>query len=81
MMAEVAHLNSVDQHITAAIYNSIEQIRCTGCSLHHQRIVDGIVTHLTRIYIPWWCERANRLKTEAARQRATKRKMKILAHH
>jgi hypothetical protein len=37
MMAEVAHLNSVEQHITAAIKNSIdvERIRCTGCSLHH----------------------------------------------
>ncbi|XP_023721687.1 uncharacterized protein LOC111872233 [Cryptotermes secundus] len=82
MMAEVAHLNSVEQHITAAIMKSIdfEWIRCTGCSLHYQRIVDGIVRCLTRIYIPWWCKRANRLMTEAARQRATKRKMEILSH-
>jgi hypothetical protein len=38
VMAEVAHLNSVEQHITAAIKNSIdlELIRYTGCSLHHQ---------------------------------------------
>jgi hypothetical protein len=38
MMAEVAHLNAVEQHITAAIKNSIdcEWIRCTDCSPHHQ---------------------------------------------
>jgi hypothetical protein len=38
MLAEAAHLNSVEQHITAAIKNSIdiEWIRCTGCLLHHQ---------------------------------------------
>jgi hypothetical protein len=38
MMAEVAHLNSVEQHITAAIKSTtdFEWIRCTGCSLHHQ---------------------------------------------
>jgi hypothetical protein len=55
MMAEVAHLNSVGQHITAAIKNSIdfEWIRCTGCSLHQQQIMDDIVRGLTRIYIPW----------------------------
>jgi hypothetical protein len=51
MMAEVAHLNSLEQHITAAIKNStdFQWIRCAGCSLHHQRIIHGIV----RIYIPW----------------------------
>jgi hypothetical protein len=45
MMAEVANLNSVKQHITAAIKNSIdsEWVRCTGCSLHHQQIIDGIL--------------------------------------
>ncbi|PNF15012.1 hypothetical protein B7P43_G17781 [Cryptotermes secundus] len=82
VMSEVAHFNSVEQHITAAIKSNIdfEWIRCTGCSLHYQRIVDGIVRCLTRIYIPWWCKRTNRLMTEAARQRATERKMKILSH-
>jgi hypothetical protein len=82
VLAEVAHLNSVEQHITAAIKKSIdfEWIRCTSCTLHHQFIVDGIVTGLTRIYIPLWCKQANRLMTEAARQRVTKRKMKILAY-
>jgi hypothetical protein len=57
MMAEVAHLNSVEQHITAAIKHNtdFEWIRCTGCSLHRQQIIGGIVRGFTRIYIPWWC--------------------------
>jgi hypothetical protein len=77
-MTEVGHLNSVEQHITAAIKNSIyfEWIMCAGCSLHHQQIIDGIV----RIYIPWWCRQRNGLMSEAARQRATKIKINILAH-
>jgi hypothetical protein len=55
MMAEVAHLSSVEQHIIAAIKNSID--------------------------FEWmWCEQANRLKSETVRQRATKRKMKIMTH-
>jgi hypothetical protein len=53
---------------------------CAGCSLHHQRIIDVIVRGLVRIYIPWWCRQKNRLMSEAARQRATKIKMNILAH-
>jgi hypothetical protein len=63
MMTEVAHLNSVEQHITAAIKNSIdfEWNRCTGCLLHHQQIIDGNVRGLTRIYIPWWCRQRNGL--------------------
>jgi hypothetical protein len=76
LMAEVAHLSSVEQHMTAAIKNTIyfEWIRCVGCSLHHQQVVNGIVTGLTRIYIPWWCKQANRLKS------ATESKMQILAY-
>jgi hypothetical protein len=82
MMAEVAHLNSVEQHITAAIKNSIdfEWIRCTGSLLHHQQIIGGIVRGLTRICIPRCCSWRNKLMSEAARQRASKRKMSILAH-
>jgi hypothetical protein len=43
MMAEVVQLCSVEQHITAAIKNNIdfERIRFTGCSVHHQQIVNG----------------------------------------
>jgi hypothetical protein len=69
MMTEVAHLNSVAQHITAANKNSIdfEWIRCTGCSLHHQQIIDGIMRGLTRIYIPLWCRWRNKLVSEASR--------------
>jgi hypothetical protein len=55
MMAQVAHMNSVEQHITAAIKNSLD------CE--------------------WmWCKRANRLKSETVRQRATERKMQILPY-
>ncbi|PNF27190.1 hypothetical protein B7P43_G06485 [Cryptotermes secundus] len=55
IMAEATHLNSVEQHIAAAIKSTIdcEWVRCTGCSLHHKRMLDGIVRCLTRIYIPW----------------------------
>jgi hypothetical protein len=81
MMAEVAHLNSVEQHITASIKNKVyfEWIRSTSCLFYHQP-VDGILRGVTIIYIPWWCKQRNRFKTEAPRQRDTKRKMKILAY-
>jgi hypothetical protein len=81
-MVEVAHLNSVGQHFRAATMNSIdvERIRCSGCSLHHQRIVGSIVRGVMRIYISWQCKQTNWLMGEAARQRATKGKMNILAH-
>jgi hypothetical protein len=77
VMAEVAHLSSVEQHITAAIKNSIdsEWIRCTGRSLHHQQIVNGVVIGLTRIYIPWWCKQAYRLKSETAATAVQKQKL------
>jgi hypothetical protein len=38
------------------------------------------VRGLMRIYIPWWCRWRNKLMSEAARQRASKRKMNVLAH-
>jgi hypothetical protein len=58
MMAEVAHFNLVEQHTADDIKNSIdfERIRNTGGSIHHQRIVNGIMTGFTRIYISWWCK-------------------------
>jgi hypothetical protein len=81
-MTEVANLNSVEHHITAAIKNSIdfEWIRCSGCSIHHQQLIDGLMRGLVRIYILWWCRQRNRLMSEAARQRATKIKTNTLAH-
>jgi hypothetical protein len=50
MTAEVTYLISLEQHITTAIKDSIdfEWIRCTGCSLHNQRIV------------LWYCDRSHR---------------------
>lgn len=82
MMADVAHLSSVEQHVTAAIESKVDfdWIRSAGCSLHYQELVDGIAVGVARIAIPWWCKRTNRLLSEAVRQRATKRKMKILSH-
>jgi len=82
MMAEVAHTYSVEEKITATIKNTIDfgWIQSSGCSFHHQEIVDGIAQSVTRISIPWWCKRRNRSLMEENRQRATRRKMKILSH-
>ena len=82
MMAEVAHTYSVEEKITAAIKNTVDfgWIQSSGCSLHHQEIVDGIARGVTRISIPWWCKRKNRSLMQESRQRARKRKMKILSH-
>jgi uncharacterized membrane protein YccF (DUF307 family) len=48
-------LGSVEEKITAAIKNTVDLrwIRCSGWSLHHQHIVDGIAQSVTRISIPW----------------------------
>jgi hypothetical protein len=82
MMADIAHAHSVEEKITAAIENTVDfgWIRSSGCSLHHQEIVDGIARCVTRISIPWWCKQRNRSMMEASRHRATKRKLKILSH-
>jgi len=82
MMAEVAHTYSVEEKITAAIKTTVDfrWIQSSGCLLHHQEIVDGIARSVTRISIPWWCKRRNRLLMKGSRQRATMRKMKILSH-
>ena len=57
-MAEAAHTYSVEEKITAAIKNTVDfgWIQSSGCSLHHQEIVDGIAQIITRISIPWWCK-------------------------
>jgi hypothetical protein len=67
VMAETAQLNSVKQHNTADVKNSVnfDCIRSTGSS-HH-------------IYVPWWCLERKMLISEAVMQRYTKRR-KILAH-
>jgi hypothetical protein len=82
MMAEVAHTYSVEEKITAAIKNTVdfEWIQSSGCSLQHQEIVDGIVQSVTRISVPLRCKRRNRSLMEESRQKARRRKMKILSH-
>jgi len=81
-MAKVAHMGSVEEKMTVAIKETVDfgWVGLSGCSLHSQRIVDGIVRGVTRIAIPWWCKRTNRSLNEANRERATKRKLKILSH-
>jgi len=81
-MAEIAHTYSVGEKITAAIKNTVDflWIQSSGCSLHHQEIVDGIARSITRMFTPWWCKRRNRPMMEESRQRSRIRKMKILSH-
>jgi len=79
LMAEVADTYSVEEKITAAVKNTVDfgWIQFSGCSLHHQEIVDGSAWSVTRISIPWWCKQRNRSLMDASRQRATKRNMKL----
>jgi hypothetical protein len=77
----VAHLDSVELHVTDAINKGADFDRMSaGCSPHYQGIVDGIVRGVTRISIPWWCKKQNQLRKETARQKAFQRKTKILLH-
>ena len=55
-------------------------IQSSGCSLHHQDIVDIVARNVTRISFPWWCKRKSRSLMEGNRQSATRRKLKILSH-
>jgi hypothetical protein len=70
MLGEIAHTPSVEEEITTAIKNTVHfgWIQSSGCSLHHQQIVDGIVHSVTRISIPCWCKRKNRSLRQAKRQ-------------
>jgi len=71
MMAAVAHTYSVEEKTTAAIKNTVDfgWIQSSGCSLHHQEIIDGIAQSVTRISILWWCNRRNSSLMEESRQR------------
>jgi len=82
VICTLAHTYSVEEKITAAIKTTVDfgWIQSSGCLLHHQEIVDGIARSVTRISIPWWCKRRNRLLMKGSRQRATMWKMKILSH-
>ena len=57
-MAKVAHMGSVEERMTVAIKEIVdfEWTGSSGCSLHSQKIVDGIVRVIRRIAIPWWCK-------------------------
>jgi hypothetical protein len=81
-MPEVAHMGSVEEKMTVAITETVDfgWIGSSGCSLHNQKIVNGIVRGVTRIAIPWWCKRTNGAMNEANRWRASKRKLTILSH-
>jgi hypothetical protein len=63
--------HSVEEEITAAIKQTVDFgcIQSSGCSLHHQEIVDGIARSVARISIPWWYKKTNRSLMEASRQR------------
>jgi hypothetical protein len=54
-MAKVAHMGSVEEKMTIAMKETIDfgRIESSGCSLHCQKMVDGIVRGITRIAIPW----------------------------
>ena len=75
-IAKVPHMGSVEEKITFAIKEIVDfrWIGSSGCSLHSQKIVDGIVRGITRIAVPWWCKRKNRSMNEDKRQTATMRK-------
>jgi hypothetical protein len=67
-IAEVVHMGSVEEKMTVAIKEKISfrWIGSSGCSLHSQKIVDGIVRGITRIAILWWCKQTNRSVSEAS---------------
>ena len=46
-MAKLAHMVSVEEKVTVAIKETVDfgWIGSSGCSLHSQRIVDGISFH------------------------------------
>jgi len=78
---QVTHMSSIEQ-MTEAIKETFDfgWIGSFALLLHSQKIVDGIVRGITRFAIPGWCKQTNRSMSKARRQRATKRKMKILSH-
>jgi len=77
-MAWVPHMCSVEEMITVTIQDMAD-FRWIGSfgSLHYLKTVDGFVRDVMRIAIPW-VKQTKRSVSEASRQRATKRKIKIL---
>jgi hypothetical protein len=60
-MAKVAHMGSDEEKMTAAIKETVYfgWIASSGCSLHSQKTVHGIVSGITRIASPWWWKKTN----------------------
>jgi radical SAM superfamily enzyme with C-terminal helix-hairpin-helix motif len=81
MMAEVAHTHiQLKRKLQLQSRTPLILDGLSSGSLHHQEIVDGIARSVTRISIPCVVQARNRSLMEASRQRATRRKMKILLH-
>jgi len=55
MILDVAHLGTVESHITDVIQ---EDVNCDFFH-HHQRIKDKVWRGVTRISVPWWWKRKN----------------------
>jgi hypothetical protein len=55
MMAEIAHLYSLEKKITAATKSTVDfkWIWSSVCLLHHQEMVDVVMRIVARISIPW----------------------------
>ena len=61
-MAQVAHMGSVEENMTVVFKETIDfgWIGSSGCLLHSQEIVDGIVRGVIGIAIAWWCKQTAR---------------------
>jgi len=73
-------MGSVEEIITVTIQEMVgfRWIGSSGCSFHHQNIVDGIVRDVRRFAIPWWVKQTKRSVSLAGRQKAKKSKIKIV---
>jgi len=64
----------VEETITVTFQEMVD-FQSTGfssCSLHHKKIVDGIVRDVRRIAIPWCVKQTKRSVSLAGRQMNTK---------
>jgi len=73
-------MGSVEEMITFTIQEMVDfhSMGSSGCSFHHQNIVEFIVRDVRRITIPWWVKQTKGSVGLAGRQKATKNKIKIL---
>ncbi|KAJ9574413.1 hypothetical protein L9F63_025944 [Diploptera punctata] len=76
-----AHKEGIEARIILSVMNSVDFAWLTdGCLVHHQDLKNGIVKSTVRITIPWWCKKQNRKMAHMGRQRAVKRKLRVLQH-